>query len=214
MCCRWVAKGALLPHILDLNRYCDRCLMYVVSSPSHTATDRGAVLTIPILLLWNVKIRLPQKLGLAMVLCLSVVMIIFAIIRVCASEISGGVIDFVWGEFWQFAEACIAVLMVSCTAFRSLFVTSSPKPSPVLRPEPKSSSLVNASTKGRWGLTRVYGKLPSIPSATMTGIRTVIRRGGVATTTTTTTTEPFHHEEDWPLKERSSQNHHDPMDEV
>ena len=141
-------------------------------------------------------------------------MVIVALIRVCGSVIVGGVIDLVWAKFWQNAEACIAVLMVSCTAFRSLFIAGSAKPSPIPVQKPYNRVLVSAPTKERWGLSRVYGKLPSIPSATMTGIRTVIRRGGVATATATTTADPFHYEEDWPLKERSSQNHHDPMDQV
>jgi hypothetical protein len=82
----------------------------------------SSVLVIPPMLMWNVKIRLRQKLGIGFFLSLSVFMIVIAIVRISRVHAS----DFeTWAIFWQQFEGCIAVLMVSLTAFRTLFVSKS-----------------------------------------------------------------------------------------
>ena len=68
-----------------------------------------------------VKIDLRRKFALAAVLCLSVLMIIIAIVRVAASSLPGGVTDTAWLFFWQTMEAAVAVITVSLTAIKSLF---------------------------------------------------------------------------------------------
>ena len=137
------------------------------------------VLSLPIILLWRVRISLRQKIGLAFSLCLSCVMIIVTIVRIAGMKQGGsGSVDIVWLVFWQQQECSIAVLMVSVSAFRSLFVQS-PAQSPMLR-HPRSSP----SEKRRRFLRRrpdpdLYDThetngLPQIPSATLTGMATVI----------------------------------------
>lgn len=69
--------------------------------------------------------RARQKLGLAVFLCLSVCMIIMAIIRVSGLHYHGK-FDNTWIFMWQQVEACIAVTMLSLTAFRSVFVSGKP----------------------------------------------------------------------------------------
>ena len=81
------------------------------------------ILSLPITLLWKVRISLRQKIGLAFSLCLSGVMIIVTIVRIAGIKQGGsGSVDIVWLAFWQQPECSIAVLMLSVSAFRSLFV--------------------------------------------------------------------------------------------
>lgn len=137
------------------------------------------VLSLPIILLWRVRISRRQKIGLAFSLCLSGVMIIVTIVRIAGIKRGGsGSVDIVWLAFWQQQECSIAVLMVSVSAFRSLFVQSPAQP-PILR-QPRSSP----SEKRRGFLRRrpdpdLYDThetngLPQIPSATLTGMATII----------------------------------------
>ena len=85
------------------------------------------VITIPISLLWNVRIKTRQKLGIGAFLCLSVVMIIVAIIKASGIRTSADSFNLVWELFWQQVEACAAILMVSFTAFRSFFLSNKQK---------------------------------------------------------------------------------------
>ena len=58
-------------------------------------------------------------------------MIVLAIVKISGINSSGNYgqsFDLVWEVFWQQTEACIAVIMVSLTAFRSVFVSNKPKP--------------------------------------------------------------------------------------
>ncbi|KAL9030054.1 MAG: hypothetical protein Q9196_001790 [Gyalolechia fulgens] len=82
------------------------------------------LISIPISLLWNVRIKTRQKLGIGAFLCLSIVMIIIAIIKASGIRTSVDSFDLVWEVFWQQMEACAAVLMVSLTAFRSVFLSN------------------------------------------------------------------------------------------
>ncbi|KAL8757059.1 MAG: hypothetical protein Q9199_002500 [Rusavskia elegans] len=79
------------------------------------------ILTIPPYLIWKVRISRRQKLGIAFFLCLSTSMVIIAIIRI--SQVHSPIYN-IWATFWQQLEGCVAILMVSLTAFRTLFVTS------------------------------------------------------------------------------------------
>ena len=68
-----------------------------------------------------VKLEFRRKMALAAVLCLSVFMMIIAIVRVAASALPDGVTDTSWLFFWQTMEAAVAIIIVSLTAIRSLF---------------------------------------------------------------------------------------------
>lgn len=81
------------------------------------------LISIPISLLWKVRIRARQKLGIGAFLCLSIVMIIICIVKASGIRTPVHSFDVVWETFWQQMEACTAVMMVSFTAFRSVFVT-------------------------------------------------------------------------------------------
>ena len=106
-------------------------------------------------------------------------MVIVTIVRIAGMKPRGsGSVDIVWLAFWQQQECSIAVLMVSVSAFRSLFV-----PSPAQPPAPRQHRY-SPSEKGRRLLRRrpdadLYDThetngLPQIPNATFTGMATVL----------------------------------------
>ncbi|MCJ1283686.1 hypothetical protein MMC26_003017 [Xylographa opegraphella] len=136
------------------------------------------VVSFPIALLWRVRIALRQKIGLAMSLCLSLVMVITAITRISGIKLEGGNIDIVWLAFWQQQECSIAVIMVSVSAFRSFFVVSASKNA---SPQKRKSStywrnrLLQKRSASPDDTEKGINDLPQIPSATMTGMRTVIQ---------------------------------------
>ena len=90
-----------------------------------------------------------------------------------------GSVDIIWLVFWWQQECSIAVLMVSISAFRSLFV-----PSPAQTPQPRQRQC--SPREKRRGSVRPHldldlydthetNGLPQIPNATLTGLATVMR---------------------------------------
>lgn len=79
------------------------------------------IISLPIILVSKVSIILKRKIFLAMALCLSIFMIVICIIRVTTCKLPNGIIDSTWLALWQCIETNTAILMVSLTAFRSLF---------------------------------------------------------------------------------------------
>ena len=142
------------------------------------------VITIPVALLWEVQLKPRQKLGLGFFLCLSISMIIVAAIRM-SGIIYHGTFDNSWIFLWQQIETCIAVMMISLTAFHSVFVANSSK----VREKKKISPWLSYTPKA----IKKHRKLNSgnkaelynltIPSATLTGMGTVIRGGPMEPTT-------------------------------
>ena len=86
----------------------------------------GLVLIIPVYLIWLLRARARQKVELATFLCLSIFMIILAIVRIGGLRFQNR-IDLSWNHFWFHLESCTAITMLSGTAFRSLFVSAVPK---------------------------------------------------------------------------------------
>lgn len=80
------------------------------------------VVSIPMRLLWRVRIKFGQKLGLGAFLSLSICMAVVSAIRMGGERYKGNY-DFSWLFFWLEVEACIAVSVVSLTAFPAVFVT-------------------------------------------------------------------------------------------
>ena len=133
------------------------------------------VLSIPVALLWRVHINLRQKIGLSLVLCLSLVMAMATITRMAGVRLSGGAVDIIWLIFWEQQECSIAVLMFSVSAFRPLFVSNSSQKQPPHRPRTSSYWRRRVLQKHVASDEESTGNgLPEIPSATMTGMRTMI----------------------------------------
>ena len=134
------------------------------------------VIAIPVSLLWRVKIRPGQKIVLAALLCLSICMIICAVTRVSGVRTHGNNIDVEWETFWQYVESCIAIMMVSFTAFRSLFKQQAIK-ARERRMRPLDSIRKKLWYRGKSGSDRRAlrtSNLPTVPSPTLTGMRTFI----------------------------------------
>lgn len=143
-------------------------------TPLVQSIDSNIVLIIPVSLLWRVQIKPRQKLGLGVFLCLSVCMIIVAIIRIGGLHYHGA-FDNTWIFLWQQVESCVAVAMVSLTAFRSVFVANASRRlgkkevSPWLPYTPKVFRSHRKHASDEQALDEL-----TIPSATMTGMRTFI----------------------------------------
>lgn len=137
------------------------------------------VLSLPVSILWKVRISVRQKIGLACSLCLSCFMVIVTIVRIAGMKPRGsGSVDIVWTAFWQQQECSIAVLMVSVSAFRSLFVPSPARP-PVqgqqgYSPSEKRRRLLRRRPDADLYDTHGTNGFPQIPNATLTGMATLI----------------------------------------
>ncbi|KAF4535087.1 hypothetical protein BFW01_g9863 [Lasiodiplodia theobromae] len=80
------------------------------------------VVSFPIIILHRANMNLSQKVGLGVFLSLSLVMAIIAIVRMVGSIRPGlKSLDVSWELFWQQMEGCIAIMMGSMSAFRTVF---------------------------------------------------------------------------------------------
>ena len=98
-------------------------------------------------------------------------MIVVAVVRMSGIRTAES-IDETWEVFWQCTEACIAVTMVSLTAFRSLFVANASSREKKSK-TPYKERLWYPRKRSRE--SQDIESLPSVPSATLTGMRTFIR---------------------------------------
>lgn len=155
------------------------------------------VLAIPIWLLWRVRMKTSQKIGLGAFLCLSFCMILTAITRISGLRFHGS-FDQLWLFMWQQIEASIAVTMLSLAAFRSLFVDSKLGPN-------KAHPWVPSTARR---LARCQKTTPpdqqlndlTIPSVTLTGLSRVYNGGREVQSSTESLTS-----DTWPLSSRSRQ---------
>ncbi|MCJ1281732.1 hypothetical protein MMC26_001054 [Xylographa opegraphella] len=168
-----------------------------------------AIISIPIMLLWNAKIKPRQKSGLLVSLCLSISMIIVALIRTTLCPQLDQTQDVPYELFLFQLEGCIAVFMASVSAFRSLFAshgTRAVRPKPHFLWSSRHQLWNRGKSKLRAGTESGTNGLPSIPSATMTGLRTFINRDG--------SDGPGALEEkssaDWPLTARKQEGSYSP----
>ncbi|KAL8901078.1 MAG: hypothetical protein Q9192_000741 [Flavoplaca navasiana] len=142
------------------------------------------ILAIPPYLIWKVQISRRQKLGIAFFLCLSICMVVIAIIRI--SQVHSPTYN-IWATFWQQLEGCVAILMVSLTAFRTLFI-SSPTHSQEKRGQKnsdgyrkrlwykyKSFTSERDEKRGEIERAKIVPVDVTVPNATLTGMRTYIR---------------------------------------
>jgi len=64
-------------------------------------------MTIPVLLLWNIKIDISQKLALLGLFSLTIITIIFSIIRVAVVTVPNAQANIIWLAFWGNIEMLI-----------------------------------------------------------------------------------------------------------
>ena len=163
---------AILDIITDVFSTCTNTSPKIQTSFSPSAyVNNWTVISIPVLLLWKVRISLRRKFVLGFILCLSIFTIIAAVIKVSGGFNNHGQTDAAWAVFWLQAEAAVAVVIVSITAFRALFIArqASKHQSPAKH--------VSSSRAAIWSRTNKTRKdLPRTPSPTSTGVRTYIRQ--------------------------------------
>lgn len=110
-------------------------------------------------------------------------MIIIAIVRISGSLIKN-TFDIVWVLFWLQVEGAVAIMMVSLTAFRSLLGIKAQKAQEKKKLE-RSWPLHRPQLPARYFKKETQDefnnspKLPSIPGATLTGMRTFINDNGI-----------------------------------
>lgn len=142
------------------------------------------VISIPIILFWNARIKTAQKLGLLLSLCLSLGMIIVGLIKSSKLPRHGTNQDVPYEIFLIQVEASIAVLMASVSAFRPLFASNGSRAARQkqnMNWTPRDSSWKRRNRTPRSESDLETNGLPYIPSATMTDLRSLIR-GGPKTT--------------------------------
>ena len=102
-------------------------------------------------------------------------MIIIAIIRICGVHTAGSL---QWINFWVHIEACVAVITVSSTAFRTFYISNHPRTYENQQPNPKYDRLSKpiALQKRSESNKNDTGTSITFPSTTSTGIHTHIRR--------------------------------------
>lgn len=107
-------------------------------------------------------------------LCLSIVMVVIAIVR--SSRVSHGPdLNTLWQSLWQIVESCIALIMASITAFRSIFVSERHREH-VQKRWAYSWRKRAKQRKLRRAIDAWEGdQLPSIPHATFTTMRRYLR---------------------------------------
>ena len=118
-------------------------------------------------LLWQVKMPWRQKLSLAAVLCLSILMIIISIIRVTIRNLPNGQADVAWVTCWIAIEANVAVVAVSVCAYRSLFVSREAASREKLRPLCDIREARGRASRNEYP----YLGLPRLPSPIFTRTR-------------------------------------------
>lgn len=159
----------ILDIVTDAFRKSWRLLSRLVASIILT---NESVISVPVLLLWNVRISIRRKLALCGILCLSVCTMIVSIIKVAGANTSTGGVDSSWVLLWYEIEAAVAIIVVSFTAFRALFVAHQALKYRTPAEDTSTSwNLWSRNTKGSRSK-----ELPEMPSQVLGGVRTHIRR--------------------------------------
>ncbi|KAL8741946.1 MAG: hypothetical protein Q9184_008324, partial [Pyrenodesmia sp. 2 TL-2023] len=131
-------------------------------------------ITIPVALLWRVRLDLRRKVALGTTLCLSIFTIVTAIVRLSGGNTLGGQIDSSWVIFWLQVEAAVAVMVVSITTFRALFVAERLQ-------KPESPRYTGKVKLKYWHGTKdsdeakEHGDVPSTPTANSAGVQSSLQ---------------------------------------
>lgn len=177
------------------------------------------IIGIPLYLLWSVRIQPRQKFILGIFLSLNLFMTFAAAVRASGIRYHG-TFDVVWLFLWHHIEACVAVIMISLTAFRSFYVSSR---NARARREPANKAWYSG-TVAAMRRKRILNQrdeesvpgLPTIPSATLTGMRTFIqgeRRTGTDLESTYSIVTGDEEPEQWLLHERPAKQEWGPLRE-
>ena len=130
-------------------------------------------------LLYKVQLRTLTKLGLGCFLCLSIFMCTCSIIRTAGTWYHG-LLDYPWQVFWLHLEGCIGVTMGSITVYRSTLIGSNEVSTAFKKYFTRIKDAVLGSSSGTAEASPAEENktqtrqisLPSIPQATISGLRT------------------------------------------
>ncbi|KAF2871563.1 hypothetical protein BDV95DRAFT_572287 [Massariosphaeria phaeospora] len=135
------------------------------------------IVSIPVLVLRRVSIPFQQKFAVGAFLCLSLMMVVMTLVRSAKIHGPKGVpIDITWAVYWVHIEASIAIIMVSLTAFRTVFNLSRDQRETRERRK-KPTTYLQRLGGGKKKRQNEGMELPQVPRATMTGMRTFIHGG-------------------------------------
>jgi hypothetical protein len=96
-----------IEHVL-ISCSCHRCFEYVPFFPSVcTFLIESSVLVLPIHLLWDVKISVRQKLGLAGIFSLGIIIVVFAVVRVIVTNAVHTHVEPTWLGVWSALESSV-----------------------------------------------------------------------------------------------------------
>ncbi|KAL8767211.1 MAG: hypothetical protein Q9209_006216 [Squamulea sp. 1 TL-2023] len=153
----------------------ERILVRDPERHKETKCDLTGIISIPVALLWRVRIDLRRKLALGTMLCLSVFTIITAIVKVGGGNTNNGQIDSSWVIFWLQLEAAVAVMVASITAYRALFVVERSH----MQKSPRYNSQALAKLRNRSKdsyETQANNNLPSIPAPILSRMRNFVQQ--------------------------------------
>lgn len=153
----------------------------------------SSVVSIPVLILRKSQMKLTQKLGLGGFFCLSMTMVLIALVRMSVYRRHGNQIDATWHVCWLYLEACVATMMASITAFRTLFVHGGSKQREIKAQNQaamyswreKVLRKIKSGRSDSWQDLSRGDSLPKIPSPTLTGIKSFINYNGRSRNATT-----------------------------
>lgn len=172
------------------NSHQPRCFALAVEQE----LTKSSVVSIPVLILRKSQMKLTQKLGLGGFFCLSMTMVLIALVRMSVYRRHGNQIDATWHVCWLYLEACVATMMASITAFRTLFVHGGSKQREIKAQNQaamyswreKVLRKIKSGRSDSWQDLSQGETLPKIPSATLTGIKSFINYNGRTRNGTTT----------------------------
>ena len=118
-----------------------RSQVYVLVTGAIDICTDLLIVSIPFLLLWEVRIPRQRKILIACSLCSSILMVITAIIRVAGARIPNNVVDTIWISFWLGAEGAIAYITILYMTLRALLGKEANQKS---TPQKPSSPIINA----------------------------------------------------------------------
>jgi hypothetical protein len=127
-------------------------------------------------------------------------MVIVTLVRVSGLR-NGSNLDPVWAFYWQVVESCIAIIMVSLTAFRSFFVQERSRRTPLPHKSWYQGVKAFLSSKSSAESAEEAWELPPVPRGHMTGLRSFIGGNGRTSTGVGSTTHDEHGQSEfWPLQ--------------
>ncbi|KAF2470517.1 uncharacterized protein BDR25DRAFT_303960 [Lindgomyces ingoldianus] len=112
--------NAIITHCSPETPFVKTMVLKIVVTSLDAITDI-MIVAIPIWILHNVRIKLTQKFAIGVFLCLSVVMVAITITRTAVAYHNNRW-DMTWEYLILYLESCIAIIMASATAFRTVFV--------------------------------------------------------------------------------------------